>query len=266
MADALAAQPVPAPDAPVPGGVRRRTHPGTAVQLTEHLWQVAGAGITHPWDAAAYLIWDGEPVLVDCGSPLGIESLSKALTAVGLDIADIGAVIGTHGHYDHLGGAAAFSPGGTSIHLHPADAAAVATGDPVRTCAGPLYGELFPPVASRPLHDGQRITAGRAELDILHTPGHTPGSVCVAVTVDRRRILIAGDTLYGGFSPEIGSDAGAWRASLERLEAERFDFLTFGHGVGRLLADTAARIAEARLRFGSYYDPWFRPPRYRFIY
>jgi glyoxylase-like metal-dependent hydrolase (beta-lactamase superfamily II) len=90
--------------------------------------------------------------------------------------------------------------------------------------------------------------------------------VCVVVRVDGLRILLAGDTLYGGFSPDIGSDADAWRASLERLGRRRFDALTFGHGIDRLLGDPAGRIAEARLRFGSYYDPWFCPPRYRFSY
>jgi glyoxylase-like metal-dependent hydrolase (beta-lactamase superfamily II) len=240
--------------------------PGAPVRLSEHLWQVAGAGITHPWDAAAYLVLDGDPILVDCGSPLGSEALEAHLDGLGVSACDLVAVVGSHGHFDHVGGADILAAAGVPILLHPDDAAAVAAGDPVRTCAGPLYGQSFPPVATAPLTDGDVFTAGGARLEIHHTPGHTPGSVCVVVTVDGRRVLLAADTLFGGFSAEIGSDAAAWRDSLDRLAGLDLDALSFGHGVSRLLDDPAGRIAEARLRFATYFDPWFKPPRHTFRY
>jgi glyoxylase-like metal-dependent hydrolase (beta-lactamase superfamily II) len=238
------------------------------VQLSDHLWQVAGEGITHPWDAAAYLVADGDPVLVDCGSPLAAGALHGHLHRLGLEPGDIAAVVATHGHFDHVGGAAAFAAAGVPVLMHPADAGAAAAGDPLRTCAGPLYGHAFPPVAAAPLHDGEVIAAGRARLEIVHTPGHTPGSACVVAAVDGRRVLLAGDTLFGGFSADIGSDADAWHQSLARLAeiALDLDALSFGHGVRRLLEDPAGRIAEARLRFASYFDPWFKPPRHTFRY
>jgi glyoxylase-like metal-dependent hydrolase (beta-lactamase superfamily II) len=242
--------------------------PGPPVRLSEHLWQVAGDGITHPWDAAAYLVLDGDPVLVDCGSPLGAAALHAHLRHLGVEPSDVSVVVGTHGHYDHIGGAAALAAAGVPVLGHPDDSAAVAAGDPVRTCAGPLYGQAFPPVIPVPVADGDVVTAGRARLEILHTPGHTPGSVCVVVTVDGQRVLLAADTLYGGFSPAIGSDADAWQASLDRLADPglRLDALSFGHGVFRLLEDPAGRLAEARIRFAAYFDPWFKPPRFTFRY
>lgn len=240
--------------------------PGPPVRLTEHLWQVAGAGITHPWDAAAYLVLDGAPVLIDCGSPLGSAALHGHLARLGVRPADIVAVVGTHGHFDHVGGAAELAAAGVPILIHPGDAEAVATGDPIRTTAGFLYGQAFPPVATTALADGGVVTAGSARLEIVHTPGHTPGSVCVVASVDGRRVLLAADTLFGGFSADTGSDAAAWRASLDRLADLDLDGLSFGHCVNRLLDDPAGRIAEARLRFASYFDPWFKPPRHTFRY
>jgi glyoxylase-like metal-dependent hydrolase (beta-lactamase superfamily II) len=80
------------------------------------------------------------------------------------------------------------------------------------------------------------------------------------------RVLLAGDTLWGGFSAAIGSDEEAWRHSLERLAALELDALSFGHGISRLLDDPAGRIAEARQRFASYFDPWFKPPKQLFRY
>ena len=53
----------------------------------------------------------------------------------------------------------------------------------------PLDGEL---------HDGDRIGAGAAKVDVVHTPGHTPGSVSFALEVGGRTILLTGDTLFAG--------------------------------------------------------------------
>ena len=66
------------------------THPpGPPVRLTDHLWQVAGAGISHPWDAAAYLVLDGDPWLIDCGCPLGAAALRAHLGGLGVGPGDV---------------------------------------------------------------------------------------------------------------------------------------------------------------------------------
>ncbi len=252
--------------APAPPAGGRAAGAGTPVWLADGLWQVGGPGITHAWDAAAYLVVGQRAALVDCGSGLAAGLLDRALLTVGVAPASVTAVVATHGHFDHLGDGARWAANGTPVLLHPGDAEAVRTADPVRTCAGSLYDEAFPAFEPIAVSDGQVLELGGASLQVLHTPGHTPGSVSVVARVGGRSVLLAGDTLWGGFSAAVGSDAGAWVASLERLEGLRVDALSFGHGVDVLLDDPAGRIAEARARFGTYFDPWFRAPRLRLRY
>jgi glyoxylase-like metal-dependent hydrolase (beta-lactamase superfamily II) len=239
---------------------------GTPVWLADGLWQVAGPGITHAWDAAAYLVTGQRAALVDCGSGLAAGLLDRAVLHAGVAPTSVIAVVATHGHFDHVGDGARWAAHGIPVHVHPGDAVAVRTADPVRTCAGPLYGEVFAAFHPAALSDGQVLDLGGATLQVLHTPGHTPGSVSVVARVGGLSVLLAGDTLWGGFSAAIGSDAEAWVASLERLEALQVDALSFGHGVDVLVDDPAGRIAEARARFGTYFDPWFRAPRLRLRY
>jgi glyoxylase-like metal-dependent hydrolase (beta-lactamase superfamily II) len=222
---------------------------------------VAGPGITHSWDAAAYLVTGRRCALVDCGTGMSGDALDAALQACGACPRDLDVVVATHGHFDHLGDGARLHAAGVPVLVHPGDQTAVRSGDPVRTCAGPLYGQSFRPFEPATTTDGDRFDLGQARLDVVHTPGHTPGSVCVVATVGSLRVLLAGDTLWGGFSADFGSDEQAWRGSLDRLSRLDIDALSFGHGITRLLGDPAGRLAEAQARFGTMFDPWFRPPR-----
>ena len=83
----------------------------------------------------------------------------------------------THNHLDHTGGLRELA---SALHVpvaaHPADAA------------------QLPLAAERQLQDGDLISVGALHLKVLHTPGHTPGSVCFLTD----RFLIAGDTLFPG--------------------------------------------------------------------
>ncbi|MDX6205251.1 MAG: hydroxyacylglutathione hydrolase [Frankiales bacterium] len=252
--------------APCPEASRPSATPGAAVALAEGLWQVAGPGITHPWDAAAYLVTGAHAALVDCGTGLAPDQLDTVLLSCGVLPHQLSAVLATHGHFDHVGDGARLSSLGVPVLVHAGDAEAVRSADPVRTCAESLYGTPFAAFEPDAMADGDQLNLQGARLHVIHTPGHTPGSVSVVAQVGGLRVLLAGDTLWGGFSAAIGSDEQAWRESLDLLAALDVDALSFGHGISRLLGDPQGRIAEARQRFATYFDPWFKPPKQSFDY
>lgn len=231
--------------------------PTRAVRLDRCLWQVAGPGITHPWDAAAYLVLTPEPYLVDCGGPWSAEAVRRTVAATGTDPRAVRAVLATHRHVDHVGAAASWAAAGVPVLVGEGDCDAVLTGDPVATTAATLYGVDVPPATCQAMSIG-RIVPG---IDAVATPGHTAGSCSFVVTVSGRRVLLAGDTLWGGYAPGSDVDLDAWRRSLELLETLDIAAFSFGHGIRHLVDDDVPRrLLEARLRFGRYVDPWHAAP------
>jgi glyoxylase-like metal-dependent hydrolase (beta-lactamase superfamily II) len=145
------------------------------------------------------------------------------------------------------------------LWLHAHDRQAVETGDGDRTAAF-LYGQPFAPVSvDRVLHDGEVLEIGSYRFRVLHTPGHSPGSVCLWANIDGCKVLIAGDTLWAHFHHRIGSDADAWVRSLDRLLALDVDAVTIGHSPPELILNANAHLREARQQFGVYFNPWFKP-------
>ena len=115
---------------------------------------------------------------------------------------DIEAVYLTHTHADHADALAEYD---VPVYVHPAEADAETVADAV--------GELHI------VEEGDEVTMGDATFKILHTPGHSPGSVCYWCPDER--VVFSGDLLFENGAPgraDIpGGDADALRGSLERL-------------------------------------------------
>ncbi len=230
-------------------------------RLLPSFLQVGGSHLTHPWDASSYLVLDQPSVLIDCGTPHGWDALRRNLSEVGVKAGDIGLIIGTHGHYDHVSAAALVREEcDAPFLLHEDDASAVESGDSERTAARLMYGASFSPVTvDRKLRDGEEIRLEHSLLRIIHTPGHTPGSVSVLVSWGDFTLLVAGDTVWGGYHEAIGSDVAAWHRSMDRLLGYDIDALVWGHSGSVLYGDANARLREAAAGLGVYFVPWRLP-------
>ena len=104
----------------------------------------------------------------------------------------------THAHIDHIGdlGGLRGRTGGQGL-LHPADLP-LYRGLGMQAGWIGLYGVPRIVELDGDLHDGERLRAGTIDLDVLHTPGHTPGSVCFAFKDGGAETILSGDTLFAG--------------------------------------------------------------------
>ena len=231
------------------------------MKLLNNFYQVAGPALTQSIDATAYLLNTEKGLyLIDCGTPKGYEDCLKNIRSLGYDPKEIKVIFGTHGHFDHVGAAALFKQDfGCKLYLNAMDKNQVETGDGIATTSDMLYGMEFPPCrVDELLKDGDMFDFGNIKMEVMHTPGHTLGSVCFVLYIENLTVLVAGDTIFGGFSQYIGSDEAKWRESLDKICARHFDYFVFGHMQACLLADADARLKDARASFANYYNPWFK--------
>jgi glyoxylase-like metal-dependent hydrolase (beta-lactamase superfamily II) len=155
---------------------------------------------------------------------------------------DIRWVVNTHCHVDHAMADKKFHDMGALIAVHEADAPAIEKGTRVTAYYLATGVTAFPrcPVERR-LVDGEELKLGNKTLEVIHTPGHTPGSACFLLRVGGKNILFSGDTvLYDGRLGWQGNPYAENRqylASLDKLngfalnEAKvQWDVLLPGHG------------------------------------
>jgi glyoxylase-like metal-dependent hydrolase (beta-lactamase superfamily II) len=133
-----------------------------------------------------------EALVVDPGDE--VEKVLAVLAKSGLSCR---AILNTHTHIDHVGANDALKRAtGARLMLHEAD---VPLYDNLRVQAEWLGG-MVPPVQAdvdEHIHQGDAVAAGAVVARVLHTPGHTPGSLCFHVD-DVEPLLLSGDTLFAG--------------------------------------------------------------------
>jgi glyoxylase-like metal-dependent hydrolase (beta-lactamase superfamily II) len=211
----------------------------SATQLVPGVWWIALSGVN------AYLVEQNEGLtLVDAGRAGDGESIVKAIRTCGHTPADLTDVLITHYHGDHRGSAAHLrrvsSP---AIAVHGLDRAVVEHGarppkpSPRRGLQGRawLLARLLLALGwrgseavsvNRELRDGDRVGG----IQVVHTPGHTPGHCSF---VWQARVLFAGDALDNTWDLQlaiVNEDHDQAEASLRRLANLEFGIAVFGHG------------------------------------
>lgn len=158
----------------------------------------------------AYIVGDKESgvaaVIDPAGSTMALVNKAKEN---GLTIKYI---INTHGHVDHIGGNADMQNAtDATILIHESDAQFL-TDTPAVMLR--MFGAKASPPAGRLLHDGDEIAIGGVVLKVLHTPGHSPGSICLY----GGGYLFTGDTLFVGAVGRTDLPGGSGRVMAHSME------------------------------------------------
>jgi glyoxylase-like metal-dependent hydrolase (beta-lactamase superfamily II) len=120
-------------------------------------------------------------------------------------------IVSSHGHWDHIGDNAAVTDHtGADIAVHPLDRDRLIHPEPL---FAPF--DIPPSVPAVDLAEGGRIQFGSIDLEVLHTPGHTEGSVCLLAHDDG--LLLSGDTLFAGGWGRVDLPGGSPEQMVESI-------------------------------------------------
>jgi len=217
------------------------------MEITSEIFEVGGRHLTSPEDAAIYLIKFGrQSALVDAGCGLATERLFANIKKCGVDPQQIKYLLITHCHYDHTGGAAELKRRiGFDIVAHELDAPFLESGDNRVTAANWYGAELKPFRVDRKIAGSRdEIMLGGRKIEVVHAPGHSPGSVVYLTESDALKVLFAQD-VHGPIDLTFHSNLKDYNKSLKMLLEIGADILCEGHyGVYRGKAEVARFIRQ----------------------
>jgi glyoxylase-like metal-dependent hydrolase (beta-lactamase superfamily II) len=166
-----------------------------------------------------------DAIIIDPGLDFSSEA-QQILDYITQGALKVKLIVNTHGHSDHISGDAIFQEKyNVPIYIHKYDAPSI---------EGFNKGK-FP--ANVLLEDGSLIEFGNKSLKVMHTPGHTPGSICLI----GERLVFTGDTLFAGGIGRTDFPEGSvsdMRLSLQKLACLPDNFLIYpGHGPTSIMGE-----------------------------
>ena len=166
---------------------------------------------------------------VETGASVLIDAADEPEVLLPLcDELQVGDVLTTHGHRDHIQAVPAVRDAGHRVGVSPAD-------------AGMLPAHDFE------IADGDVIEVGRLRLHAIHTPGHTPGSTCF--TIDGSAVLFSGDTLFPGGPGATRGNEVNFATIIRSLQQRLFTLpdetvVLPGHGAGTTIGTERPHLQE----------------------
>jgi hydroxyacylglutathione hydrolase len=205
--------------------------------------KVSGAA----FDGNVYLVMDEKPILVDAGMMAGptLKNIKKFI-----DPAKIELIVLTHCHHDHSGAAPALKEAtGAKLLLSEKEAGCV--GDDLATVAY-LFGQQAPEYrVDESLKEGMVLDIGKWKLEVMETPGHSLGSLCLYER--NEKVLFSGDTVFPdgniGRTDMMGGNTSELVRSIERLT--KLDVKTMYPGHMEITSQDVNRQIQMSLRFAS---------------
>jgi hydroxyacylglutathione hydrolase len=163
--------------------------PASEIQMTIRFLPGKGS------DCNILLIGGDKPILVDTGTG-GCNSQTLQWIQKMVPIDKVDRIILTHCHFDHTGGASEIMRRtGAKIFIHEKDAEPVRNGDGWGTLSK-MFGENSEALDVESMVEGDRFSSGDHDFEVIHTPGHTIGSICLYEK--KSGTLISGDTVFVG--------------------------------------------------------------------
>jgi glyoxylase-like metal-dependent hydrolase (beta-lactamase superfamily II) len=214
------------------------------ITLSKNAYQISAVSGRRLWGGNVFLLTDRELTLVDTGYKGGTGHIIREISELGCNPSDITNIVITHHHADHVGNLFELKQASqATVFAHPADA-------PFIDGRSPQPGPARPRWLSRLLSPMQRFWSATPtavdtfvkegdELpilggaEVLHTPGHTPGSICLFLP--QEHLIIAGDVLnnrlgLGLPSKAFSTDMAQNIRAIKRLAALDLKLACFGHG------------------------------------
>ena len=196
-----------------------------------------------------FLIDGPTRILVDPGHRRLFDHVERGLKSLGLGLDDIGLVICTHGHPDHLEAASLFKDRPALVAIHEIEWRMLASMEKhIQAAMGIDLAELQPDLF---LKEGELAVDG-VDLQILHTPGHSPGSA--SIYWPEAKAIFSGDVIFKGGLGRTdlpGGNGKALKESILRLSGLDAELLLSGHGPEVSGADAV------RENFGQVERHWF---------
>ncbi len=195
------------------------------MKLTDNLYFYSEKGML---DCNTYVVKDDFSIIIDPGLNRFLPALVKDLRQDGIEPEDIEVITNTHLHIDHYGTNEAFKEfSGAKIVSHPIQKKFY---DEVVTRRSESFGLQGGEFKMDSCFDNDRLTIGDIEVELIHSPGHSPDSICFYC--QKKKILVCGDIIFYKNTGRVdftGGNAEELKHSIEELAQLEIEYLLPGH-------------------------------------